>query len=114
MRWIAFGHLDYMMWCLPVTAPRRSSIYGARVSWCPSIVMHFYVATIPCGGRREKKLMQHGKKKLATTFFPVLIGLVSMLVAACGGASNSPTASQNDKASADKQIYVSPINVQNF
>src|SRR5256885_13439174 len=59
--------------------------------------------------------MQHGKKRLATAFFPVLIGLVSMLVAACGGgAANGPSASQTDKASADKQIYISPINVQNF
>jgi len=29
--------------------------------------------------------MHHGKKKLATTFFPVLLGLVAMLIAACGG-----------------------------
>ncbi|HZU02810.1 MAG TPA: ABC transporter substrate-binding protein, partial [Ktedonobacteraceae bacterium] len=53
--------------------------------------------------------MQSGKK-LATGFLPIILSLLAMLLAACGGgASTGPTTSAAPAhASADKQIYVLP------
>jgi oligopeptide transport system substrate-binding protein len=53
--------------------------------------------------------MQSGKK-LAKTFLPTLFCLLSMLLVACGGGSNStgPTSTGVTKAPANQQIYVDP------
>ncbi|GHO45456.1 peptide ABC transporter substrate-binding protein [Ktedonospora formicarum] len=50
--------------------------------------------------------MQPGKK-LAGKFLPAILILLAMLIVACGGNSGGTTT--GNKASEDKQIYVSPI-----
>jgi len=77
--------------------------------------MHFYVATILCGGRRREKTYAAWQKEVddnllsRTHRFSIYAG--RGLWRRC---PTGTTASQTDKASADKQIYVSALNVQNF
>ena len=47
-------------------------------------------------------------KKLITGLLPTFICLIAMLVAGCGGTSNTTTTSTHTKAAANKQIFILP------